>query len=234
MHTHKFVKSKFNGYEKCVSCGSYHSIAQEKPETIYEEKEYWGDGTGRSTLDQQVSNLTCIDECGISKVDRIMQFVPRGERVLEIACAPGVLLKRLIEYGYSDAIGIEPSEKYFDFIGGKAPGATLIKGYFPQVLYPADDNLFHCIVGMDVMEHVDDYDDFFRTTHRLLLPGGVAVFMSPIILNDGLFRKIDLEHPDEHCWIHTQKFLEPYLKEIFREVKFSRWICGHEVVILAK
>jgi 2-polyprenyl-3-methyl-5-hydroxy-6-metoxy-1,4-benzoquinol methylase len=96
-------------------------------------------------------------------------------------------------------------------------------------------NVYDVIIGSDVMEHIEDYDSFFRTTQRVLVSGGKAIFMSPIILNeDGLYRTRDFEHPDEHCWVHTQKFLEPYLKEMFSEVKFTRWIVGHEMIILTK
>jgi 2-polyprenyl-3-methyl-5-hydroxy-6-metoxy-1,4-benzoquinol methylase len=168
-------------------------------------------------------------------VDRVLQFVPKtGVRALEIACFPGVLMKKLLELGYADVVGIEPAEKYNDFIGSQAAGATIINGYFPEVLKYADSNLFHCIIGMDVMEHVEYYDDFFRAVRKLLVPHGTAIFMSPIILSDGLFRYRDFHHPDEHAWIHTQKFLEPYLKEMFSEVEFKRWIVGHELIIVKK
>lgn len=234
MHEHKFVDSEFYGYEKCVECGTYHSTKQVEPKAIYETSDYWSYDEKRSKPDEQVNNLTCTDDCGISKVDRVLQFVPNGERVLEIACFPGVLMKKLLEKGYVDVIGIEPAEKYNTFIGSQAPNTTIVNGYFPEVLKFADDSLFHCIVGMDVFEHVDDYDGFMKAVHRLLLPQGVAIFMSPIILDDGLFRYRDFHHPDEHCWIHSQRFLEPYLKERFSEVKFARWLVGHELIILKK
>lgn len=233
-HEHKFIDSEFYGYEKCVECGSYHSTKQVDPNIIYCEKDYWSYDEKRSKPDEQVNNLTCIDDCGISKVDRILQFVPNGNRVLEIACFPGVLMKKLLERGYVDVIGIEPAAKYNDFIGSQAPGAVIINGYFPEILKPSDDNLFDCIIGMDVFEHVDDYNGFMKEVHRLLIPHGTAIFMSPIILDDGLFRYRDFHVPSEHYWIWTKRFLEPYLKEIFSEVKFSRWLVGHEIIILTK
>jgi 2-polyprenyl-3-methyl-5-hydroxy-6-metoxy-1,4-benzoquinol methylase len=233
MHKHEFIKAEFDGYEKCVSCGSYHSVAPVNPKEIYEEKPYWGDGTGRSTPEQQASNLTCTDDCGISKVDRVLQFVPYGKRVLEIGCFPGTLLKRLFGMGYVDVIGIEPSKQYAEYICNEAKGAVVVQGYFPEILRPSDDNLFHCIIGMDVMEHVDDYADFFQSTHRLLVPGGTAVFMSPLIFEDGFVHKKDFK-ADEHLWIFSKQFLREYLENTFSEVKFARWIVGHELIILKK
>jgi len=235
-HKHVFRESTIADYEVCIECGSYHSTNQIDPKIIYEENDYWdtGDGkTGRSNLKDQISNLTCIDECGISKVDRVMQFVPNGEYALEIAAAPGIMLKTLSDK-FRVTVGIEPSEKYLKFIKDTSPKSNILHGYFPQVFDNGEHDLFDCIVGLDIMEHVDDYDTFFKSTHTLLKDNGVAIFMSPIILEDGLYRQRDFDHPDEHCWIHTQKYLNPYLKGIFSNVKFSRWICGHEIIILTK
>lgn len=235
MHKHEFVISdKFAGYEFCPDCGSYHSIVQDDPKIIYEAEEYWSYDNKRSKIEEQVLNLQCIDDCGISKVDRIMQFVPDGGTVLEIGCAPGILMKKLCDKGF-DTFGIEPSERYLEFICNQAPKAKVFHGYFPQVSEDFKDEILECIIGMDVMEHVDDYESFFKEVQRLLIKGGTGIIMSPIILNeDGLFRERDFSVPREHCWIHSQKFLEPYLQEMFSEVKFSRWIVGHELIILKK
>ena len=233
-HKHIFTQSTIKDYEVC-DCGTFHSTAQVEPSLIY-ESDYWdtGDGkTGRSTIEQQVSNFNCIDDCGISKADRIMQFVPDGKIALEIACSPGVILKRLIDKGY-EAWGIEPSDKYLEFICNQAPNSKVIHGYFPQVFNEGEHDLFDCIVALDVMEHIDDFKGFFMAVNRLLRDGGTAVVMSPVILTDGLYRKIDFNHPDEHCWIHSQAYLEPYLNSIFGEVKFQRWIVGHELIIIKK
>jgi len=232
-HVHYFIKSTKEGYDVCIGCGTYHSIAQLPPDEIYVNKAYWGEDSGRSTLEQQISNMTCTDECGISKVDRVLQFVPdNGNTVLEIAAAPGIMLQKLTEKGYA-ATGIEPSEKYLDFIRKTAPSARVIHGYFPQVFNHGEHDLFDCIVALDIMEHCDDYDGFFKAVDRLLTDGGTAIIMSPIIYEDELIRKGEFR-PDEHAWIFTKKYLEPYLKSIFDEIEFRRWVVSHEIIILKK
>lgn len=231
-HQHTFINSDKTGYEVCTGCGSYHSIAQVSPKVMYEDNPYWGDGTGRSGLPDQCENLLSTDECGISKIDRVLQFVPHGTRVLEIACAPGILLKKLSEK-YSEAYGIEPCGGYVDFICFKAPKAKVIQGYFPEVTKSIPRWSFDCVVGMDVMEHCDDYIEYFIEAFRLLKEGGTMITMSPIILEDGFIKESDFR-PMEHCWIFTKKFLEPFLKQYFREVKFTRWIVGHEIIICKK
>jgi len=232
-HKHVFRESTKKGYEVCIECGTYHSVAQVEPKVIYEDNAYWGDDSGRSTLDQQISNMTCTDECGISKVDRVLQFVPDGKVALEIACAPGIILKTLIERGY-EAYGIEPSLNYIEPICKAAHNAKVIHGYFPQVFNKGEHDLFDCIIALDVMEHIEDFDLFFKYINKLLKDGGTAIIMSPIILDkDKLIKDTDFI-PAEHCWLFSQAYLEPYLKSIFDEVQFTRWICGHELVIFKK
>lgn len=230
-HKHLFQPAKDKpGYEVCIECGSYHSTAQIDPKIIYEDNPYWGEGTGRSSLQEQVQNFLCIDDCGISKADRILQFVPiNGQRCLEIAAAPGILLKKLSER-FTESYGIEPSLNYIEFICNQAQSSKVIHGYFPEVTKEFPDGSFSCIVSSDIMEHCNDYEAFFEEARRLLVTGGTMVTMSPIILTDGLYRTIDFDHADQHCWIHSQRFLEPYLKEMFKHVEFRRWIVGHEII----
>lgn len=237
MHQHNFIPSDKPDYEVCTECGTYHSTAQEDPELIYVTRPYWDYDFKRSKIEEQVLNHLCIDDCGISKVDRVMQFIPKpmGDSiVVEAACAPGVLLKKLSDIGYETVIGVEPSGRYIQFICDQAPKAKIVQGFFPQVFTPGSNNFIDCFIALDLAEHIEDYDNFFKSIHRMLVPGGTAIIMSPIILEDGLYRKRDFEHPNEHCWIWTERFLAEYLKTIFSEVKFTRWLVGHELVILKK
>ena len=235
-HKHTFIESDKEGYMICSDCGTYKSFLLLPPDEIYLNKPYWdtGDGTtGRSTLEQQIENMTCTDECGISKVDRVLQFVPkRGKNVLEIAASPGIMLQKLLDRNFQ-VWGIEPKEEYCKFIKEQAPEANVVCGYFPEVTRDSNDNIFDCIIGMDVLEHSSTPEEFIKEIHRLLIPGGVAILMSPILYEDGFMREGEWK-ADEHAYIFTRKFLEPYLKDIFKEVEFKRWIPSHEVLVLKK
>jgi len=239
-HQHIFVSSeKYPNYEVCTECGTLHSTALADPDEVYIQKDYWdtGDGTtGRSTIEQQQQNFLCTDDCGISKADRVLQFVPkRGTDILEIAASPGVMLQKLLDLNYPFVCGIEPRKEYCEYLANYAKGAVIIQGYFPEATKDCNDNRFNCIVGLDIFEHIENYQAFLDEIKRLLIPGGTAILMSPIIDNeDGFIRSRDVAHPDEHAWIFSQRFLEPYLKEMFSEVKFANWIVGHTLIILTK
>lgn len=233
MHQHTFIPSDKKDYEVCTECGSYHSINQTDPETIYEKSEYWSYEEKRSKPDEQIKNLNETEGTGISKVDIVIKYIPSTAKVVcEAGCFPGEVLRRLKLLGH-ECWGVEPAEKYIDFIKNQSGGANIIKGYFPDVFDPKADNIFDAMIFQDVFEHVNDGEGFIAAVHRLLKPGGVAVFMSPIIFEDGLFRFRDFKN-DEHCWIYTKEFLKPYLEEIFSDVKWDRWVNGHEMFIVYK
>lgn len=235
MHIHQFIPSeKHKGYETCTECGTLHSISPDDPKILYQENIYWTYDENRSKPEEQVLNLQCIDDCGISKVDRILQFVPQGKKALEIGCFPGVLMNKLCGAGYDEVYGIEPASRWVEFILTQAPISKVIQGFFPEVFSDEAKDEFDCIIGMDVLEHALNYESFINATHRLLVNGGTAIFMSPILLEDGLYRQRDYDHPNEHVWMFSELFLQSYLKDIFSEVKFSRWIVGHELVIVKK
>lgn len=239
MHQHRFVSStKFDKYEICLDCGTYHSTALLPVDEVYINADYWdnGDGkTGRSTMEQQQQNFLCTDDCGISKADRILQFVPkRGKNVLEIAASPGVMLQKLLDMNY-EVFGIEPRGEYCEYLANYAKGAKVICGYFPEATKESNDNIFDCVIGLDVAEHIDLFEPFFKEIHRILIPGGTAIIMSPILLNpDKFLRAIDMQHPEQHAWIWSEDYLKEYLGSMFSEVKFTRWVVGHEIIILKK
>jgi len=233
-HQHTFIPStKHEGYECCIECGTYKSTKLLSPDEVYVKKDYWGSDSGRSTWEQQISNMTCTDECGISKVDRVLQFVPkRGKNILEIAASPGIMMQKLLDRNFN-VWGIEPREEYCKILKEQVPDANVVCGYFPEVTRDSQPNIFSCIIGMDVWEHAPDYEAFIKEVHRLLIPRGIAILMSPIIYEDGFIRSGEFK-ADEHAHIFTRRFLEPYLKELFSEVEFRRWIISHEIIICTK
>lgn len=232
-HKHNFRESTIKDYEVCIECGSYHSTAQDSPELLYCEEEYWCYENKRSKFEEQILNLNEQEGTGISKVDIVLKYIPEHtQTVLEGGCAPGELLRRLTEKGY-DAFGIEPSVRYLEPILRQAPKAKVIHGFFPEVFKGELKEMFDCLIFMDCFEHIDDTDGFIDAAYKLLKPNGALICMSPIILEDGLYRERDFI-AREHSWIYTKSFLDSHLKRWFKEVKWDRWINGHELFISCK
>ena len=229
---HIFEPSHREGYERCVSCGSWHSTSLKKRELLY-ENDYWSHDNGRSTLYEQVYNLTEKETNRLSKIESVLWYAQNPGRLLEIGAAPGILIRTAKEMGH-DVIGIEPDIK--NVLGIKKVTGYDVKievGYFPDCI----DSLykpFDYIVAMDVLEHVEDYSSFIRSVYSLLRDGGRFIFMSPILLEDQKLRDRDFKS-DEHAWIFSVGFIRDFLQSVgFDILAESRWIVGHEIIVAFK
>lgn len=229
-HVHQFKRSDKEGYEICANCGTYHSTCFANPKSLYENN-YWSHEHNRSTIDEQIYNLT-EESTGISKIDKILQYVHHPKKtLLEIGCAPGIFLNKASKI-IPNVAGIEPDATYIPFIKQTAGSkANIINGYFPEVSWMLGK--FDYIVAMDVAEHVPNYAFFFGMAQALLNTGGTFIMMSPVILRDGQYRERDFI-PHEHIWIYTEEFLSEYLRMFFKKVEFDRFITGHEIVICTR
>ena len=84
--------------------GSYRSLEFDLPSNIYFD-DYWSAHRNHSTIDEQVANVIEKNELVKSKITNI-----DPKCILEIACAPGILLGDLChEY---ETYGIEVDTKY--------------------------------------------------------------------------------------------------------------------------
>ena len=215
-------KSKYIQLEN----GTYKSTAYDKPENIYMDN-YWSSNRAHSTIDQQVGNV-------IDKNELVKKHIFNGgtKAVLEIACAPGILLGHLS--GEYRTVGIEVDSRYEDDIKRLSNGSELHWGYFPEVTKEWEAGQFSNIIGLDVIEHVEDGLGFLKECHRLLCDGGHAIIQAPIILEDGYMDERAF-HYIEHIFIYSiQHFCEMAKEAGFEVVNIDRWKPMHEQVVLKK
>jgi len=226
-HKHEFQPSTIEHYEICLECGTMHRIGG-IDDSVY-ANQYWSQ-PHRSTLLEQVYNVSELKFDGRSKIDCVLYYDNGGVCALEIACAPGILLKRLSET-YHITAGIEFDSQYADqyrAIAGENP--TLLFGKFPSITKACPAMQFDFICGMDILEHVEDGCAFILEVQRLLKPTGTVVLMLPVKFDDGKFD--DKNYHPEHLWIYSQSFLKEWLGEMFKTIIFDRWTVGHEIIVL--
>lgn len=233
MCQHTFIESGKPGYVVCRRCGTFHSTQFGEPVELYNH-DYWSHARGHSTLQEQVYNVTHPFDRTLGKNDKVLQLVPaRGGTVLEIACAPGALLKQLADR-FDKVYGIEVDSRYEADLrqvsGGKA---ELLFGLFPAVTKNFAPASVDCIIGLDVFEHVPDGAAFIAECHRLLSPGGTLILMSPFVYGDGIFED-KMFHPVEHVWLYSEAWLTEAFGEHFEKLRFDRWFPGHEIFVCSK
>lgn len=228
-HIHGFnPHPEFTDYEVCESCGSLHRFRNVDPPSFYSNA-YW-DREGFSNLEDQVHNVSVHrSEDGKSKIDSVLEFSDRGSSALEIACAPGVLLKSLRQR-YDHVVGIEYDPAYRARIAAIVAGqAAIVYGPFPAVTAKWPSESFDFICGMDIFEHVEDGEAFMAECLRLLKSDGTLALMCPMVLDGKKINGNNLR--GEHIWIYSLEFLRGWFGSLFKTVKTSQWVPDHEIIV---
>jgi 2-polyprenyl-3-methyl-5-hydroxy-6-metoxy-1,4-benzoquinol methylase len=145
----RFRKDQFTVW-RCTNCASLH--CKEDPDLSFYYESYPGH---REQLDH-ATRITCRNRLRLLE-RRGMQ---RGWRVLDYGCGGGGFVTFLQENGYTRAVGYEP---YVD----KFSDPTLLR------------HRYDLVVSYDVVEHLDDTREYFKTVAGLLDVGGLAVVGTP-------------------------------------------------------
>ena len=230
---HIFKPSEIDHYEQCEICGSYHSMASDMK--IYSDG-YWEHDKGHSTIEEQIYNVDEISINGFTKNGLVLKYcsqrrITSDSSVLEIACAPGILLYRLRTYFAAvDGIEVDPAnkEKILKIAGDNA---HLSFGYFPEISQGWKVK-YDAIIALDVFEHVEDGPAFINECYRLLKPGGFLMLMLPVDFEDCKVPDRMFAH-EEHNWIYSDKAIKGLLSG-FDEIVFDKWAEGHDLIVSYK
>lgn len=111
------------------------------------------------------------DSSHLDKIDRLLDLQP-GDRVLEVGCGAGHLVKRLAERGI-DIVGIDVN-----------PNATEVAGTDRVIEMAAEsldfpDDEFDAIVSVHAIEHIPELEAAAAEMARVLKPGGSALYIYP-------------------------------------------------------
>jgi 2-polyprenyl-3-methyl-5-hydroxy-6-metoxy-1,4-benzoquinol methylase len=206
--------------------GSYKSNHFKKPEDIYLD-EYWSSKQNHSTIHEQVNNVREKNEL---VKEALTQIEPKT--ILEIACAPGILMGELSETFQTH--GIEVDETYKNDIQHLAQSAKLHFGFFPEITKDWQPKRFSNIIALDVFEHVEDGEGFLKECERLLVEGGRLIIQAPIMFEPDVMDEKQF-HETEHIWIYDlDHVLTMAVQCGLLLVEYSQWKLGHEQIVFEK
>jgi 2-polyprenyl-3-methyl-5-hydroxy-6-metoxy-1,4-benzoquinol methylase len=206
--------------------GSYKSNHFKKPEDIYLD-EYWSAKQNHSTIHEQVFNVTEKNELVKAALTNI-----EPKRVLEIACAPGILMGDL-SANY-ETHGIEVDERYKQDIQSLCQSTELYFGLFPEVSKDFESGIFSNIIALDVFEHVEEGMAFLKECERLLVQGGRLIIQAPIMFEPDVMDEKQF-HETEHIWIYDVRHVIDMATDLGFKVKsLSSWKLGHEQIVFEK
>lgn len=114
--------------------------------------------------------------------EKLILMLPKSAKILDMGCGEGALTQRLVDNGFL-VTSVDKQPNYF-----KAKGATFVGLDF-------DDNqavtkflegyadVFDCVIGIEVIEHVQDQYAYTKMLATLTKPSGYVLISTPNISN---------------------------------------------------
>lgn len=162
----------------------------------------------RFTYAEQIDNLTATY---LDALNKVLPVLPKDAKMLEVGCGNGFLLKTLLDKGYVDICGIEPSlaavSKADNRIKRKITVDFLRDGIYKN-------NQFNFIFSFQTFDHMYEPVNFIKTCFNLLLPGGFILILSHDLesLSAKILKErspiIDIEHPFLYSKLTIRKLFE--------------------------
>jgi SAM-dependent methyltransferase len=158
-----------------------------------------------SAVESKYASLTYA-----AQLDHLLPTLPTEGGAVDIGTGDGAFLARLLERGFRDVIGIEPSEAPITHATPEV-AVHIRRGAFDPGDFPP--GRFRLVTCFQTLEHVDDPVALCRGALRLLQPGGALFVVSHdrrAPLNRVLGRKspiYDIEH--------LQLYSPPALRALF-------------------
>lgn len=153
----------------------------------------------------------------------VLRLLPkRYSKVLELGCGEGRFRTNLDQE--NEYWGIEPAEQAATVASGKLH--RVLVGTYSEVFRQIPDNYFDLVICNDVIEHMSDHEQFFRTIKGKMKPEGRLVCSIPnvrYLLNifDMLVRK-DWKYREDGILdrTHLRFFTEKSLKRTITDCGF--------------
>jgi SAM-dependent methyltransferase len=230
---------RHESYGVCSNCGCYvnrRPPAADDLARVYSLDLYW-------RRRQTAKGFPPIERRGAlyrqdGRLDRWLELIekygPDSGQVVEIGCAPGILLEELQGRNFT-CTGVEISEPVAEWMRDKL-GIVVRSGFFPGVGGLPPCNLF---LAFDVLEHSPCPDAFICEAANLLSPGGVAIVQTPVDRYDftpPFGDRFDMFDDLEHLFLFSDRGLELMAQRAgLRVVSLDErvWLAG-EIAVFEK
>ena len=149
-------------------------------------------------------------------LDKVLLQNSYIKKILEVGCGDCVILKNLMEKGYK-VMGIDPGPLAYE--AGIKKNIEVFTDFFPSLLIKEKvDLVFH----VDVLEHINNYEEFLRAQYELLNENGVIIVNVPDASDSFRMGDISLAM-HEHLNYFTEDSLHNTLESIgFRDIMIKK------------
>ena len=144
-------------------------------------------------------------------LDQLSSILSTDAKIIDIGCNDGKFLSHLRETGFTNLVGLEPTKNMSSVAiasGFKVFNTFLDVSTADEIVL--GEGKFDCVIIRQVLEHIENLENFGLAIQRLVKPGGViAIEVPDAELN---FRGPDYALWEEHVNYFTIKSLEIFLQ----------------------
>ena len=149
----------------------------------------------------------------IRRFDYLKKYLNRKDKILEVGCSSGFMLKNLISKNYKKCYGIEPSGVFSKFLKKEK-----IKTFQDLDQIEKKGLKFDIIMHFFVLEHIQKPENFLKRQLSLLNKNGKIIFEIPNVADPlhSVFKIKEFENfywSIAHPWYFSEKSLKYLLKK---------------------
>lgn len=113
--------------------------------------------------------------------EEVQKVLPKGAKILDMGCGQGALSMRLSDLGYQ-MVACDQNVEDFK-ASGKIPFFSLNfnSSFEIEQFITENENTFDGVLGIEVIEHVENPWEYIRNLKRLVKPGGFIFVSTPNI-----------------------------------------------------
>jgi len=155
-------------------------------------------------------------------VDVMKSYSDDYNKILDIGCGNGLLLKTALKQGYKYCIGVDINQSYQNIKSNAiSPGLSFYNMTFDEILNNEEllGNNYDCISMWFVLEHIYDIKKIVRDVYKLLKKGGVFVIGVPNAKS--LATRIIREKSPTYNWKHVSYFTKENLNLLLENAGFE-------------
>ena len=151
----------------------------------------------------------------IRRFDYLKKYLNRKDKILEVGCSSGFMLKNLISKNYKKCYGIEPSGVFSKFLKKEK-----IKTFQDLDQIEKKGLKFDIIMHFFVLEHIQKPENFLKRQLSLLNKNGKIIFEIPNVA-DPLHSVFQIKEFENFYWsiAHPWYFSEKSLKYLLKKTR---------------